>query len=97
MSAASLATSTAPSTEMPTSAAWSDGRVVDAVAEEADDVPAALERQDDAVLLRGRHAAEEGRAPRPRASSAGRPCSSISAPVSTPSTGRPSCRADVLG
>ena len=36
-------------------------RVVDAVAQEADDVAAALERQDDPVLLRGRDAGEDGR------------------------------------
>ena len=61
MSAASCATSTAVITEMPTSAACSDGRVVDAVAHEADDVPAALQREDDAVLLRRRDAREDGR------------------------------------
>ena len=35
------------------------GRVVDAVAEEADHMAAPLQRQDDAVLLGGRDAAEE--------------------------------------
>ena len=44
---------------MPTSAACSDGRVVDAVAHEADHVAARLEREDDAVLLRGRHSRED--------------------------------------
>ncbi len=54
MSADSLAMSTALSTEMPTSAARNAGRVVDAVAHEADDVLVALQRLHDAFLVRGR-------------------------------------------
>ena len=38
------------------------GRIVDAVAEEPDDVAPALEREQDAVLLGGRDAREQGRA-----------------------------------
>src|SRR5207253_10863322 len=37
------------------------GRVVDAVAQEADDVVATLEREDDPVFLRGRDAGKDGR------------------------------------
>ena len=51
--------STAVSTEMPTSAARSAGRVVDAVAEEADDVLPALERLDDPLLVRRREPRED--------------------------------------
>ena len=60
-SAASRATSAAVITEMPTSAVCSDGRVVDAVAHESDDVAPALERQDDPVLLSRRDTREHRR------------------------------------
>ena len=53
--------STAVSTEMPTSAARSDGRIVDAVAQEADDVPFALQGADDPLLVGGRQPGEERR------------------------------------
>ena len=46
-------------TEMPTSAACSDGRIVDPVSQEADDVTAAFQREDDLVLLRRRDARED--------------------------------------
>ena len=61
MSAASLAMSTAVSTEMPTSAVRRAGRVVDAVAQEADDVPLALQGADDALLVGRRQPGEERR------------------------------------
>ncbi len=50
MSAASRATSTAPSTEMPTSAACNAGRIVDAVTEVSHHVAQLAQRQDDALL-----------------------------------------------
>ena len=59
MSAASLAMSTALSTEMPTSAVRRAGRVVDAVSEEADDVPLALQRADHPLLVGRREPGEE--------------------------------------
>ena len=51
MSAASLAMSTAESTEMPMSAARSAGGVVDAVAHEADHVAVGAQRAHDALLV----------------------------------------------
>ena len=60
------------------------GRVVDAVAHEADDVPLALERPDDALLVRRRQPGEHvGRSRRPR-------------PVRRRSSSRPGCRAEYL-
>ena len=58
MSADSLAMSTAVSTEMPTSAVLQRGAVVDAVAQEADDVAARWQRRDDRRLLRRRKLGE---------------------------------------
>ena len=51
ISAASLATSTALATEIPTSAAVKGRRIVDTVAQKADDVAPMFEGKDDAVLL----------------------------------------------
>ena len=53
MSAASRATSTAVATEIPTSAVWSDGASLIPSPEEADHVPTAPQRLEDAVLLLG--------------------------------------------
>ena len=95
MSAASFATSTAPATEMPTSAACSEGASLMPSPMIADDVPAALERQDDAVLLGRRDAREDGgllgdvrRAP-------GRSSSSSSSPSTMSPASSPTCLADV--
>src|SRR6266446_3237052 len=60
MSAASLATSTAVATDTPTSAVWMEGASL-MPSQEADDVVATLEREDDAVFLRGGDAGEDGR------------------------------------
>ena len=65
MSAASRATSTARRHRDADVGRVQRRRVVDAVAEEADDVAAALEREDDAVLLRRRDAREDA-TPAPR-------------------------------
>ena len=72
------------------------GRIVDAVAQIADHVAAPLEREDDAVLLRRRHAAEQVHLLPPGPAAPGRPSAGSRSPVSTPG---PACRvgADVLG
>ena len=70
-------------------------RVVDAVAEEADDVAAALERQDDAVLLRGRDAREHASSARRRGASAGSLMRSSSPPSTICADVEADLRADV--
>ena len=60
MSADSLATSTAVSTEMPDVRLLQRGRVVDAVAHEPHDVPLALQGLDDLLLLGRGEAGEHG-------------------------------------
>ncbi len=52
MSAASLATSTAESTDRPTSAECKRRRIVDAVAQIPDDMTAGFEREDHPIFLR---------------------------------------------
>src|SRR5450759_4779871 len=60
ISADSLAMSTALSTDMPTSAVFSRS-VVDAIPQEADDVPLAVKGIDNGRLLRRRHLGEHRR------------------------------------
>ena len=95
--AAAFATSTALSTEMPTSAACSAGASLMPSPRKPTDVAAPLEGEQDALLLLRRHAAEQvdRRQARPRALVA--QVRVISSPVSTPLTGTAELVADMLG
>ena len=95
ISAASLATSTAPATEMPTSAACSDGASLMPSPRKPTTWPRARRARRMRFFCAGRHAGEHASCARPRRPSAESVIRSSSSPSTTRPASRPTWRAHV--